>query len=77
MAPLTPFITERVWQDLVVPVTPDAPESVHLSSWPAADLSAIDPELSSRWCWSAGWWSWAAPPARSPASRPASRCRRR
>ncbi len=31
MAPLTPFITERVWQDLVVPVTPDAPESVHLA----------------------------------------------
>ena len=44
MAPLTPFITERVWQDLVVPVTPDAPESVHLSTWPEADLSAIDPD---------------------------------
>ncbi len=46
MAPLTPFITERVWQDLIVPVTPDAPESVHLSSWPEADLTVIDPELS-------------------------------
>ncbi|QKW05986.1 isoleucine--tRNA ligase [Streptomyces sp. NA04227] len=46
MAPLTPFVTERVWQDLVVPVTPDAPESVHLSDWPEADPSAIDPELS-------------------------------
>ncbi|WP_433571096.1 isoleucine--tRNA ligase [Streptomyces sp. CA-251247] len=46
MAPLTPFITERVWQDLVVPVTVDAPESVHLSTWPAADLDAIDPVLS-------------------------------
>lgn len=46
MAPLTPFITERVWQDLVVPVTPGAPESVHLAAWPEADLSAIDPELS-------------------------------
>src|SRR5690606_9003659 len=46
MAPLTPFITERVWQDLVVPVTPRAPESVHLSSWPEADLGAADPELS-------------------------------
>ncbi|MFI2213518.1 isoleucine--tRNA ligase [Streptomyces sp. NPDC020141] len=46
MAPLTPFITERVWQDLVVPVTPDAVESVHLSSWPAAELDAIDPVLS-------------------------------
>ncbi|MFD5556316.1 isoleucine--tRNA ligase [Streptomyces sp. NPDC127068] len=46
MAPLTPFITERVWQDLVVPVTPDAPGSVHLSTWPEADLDVIDPELS-------------------------------
>lgn len=46
MAPLTPFITERVWQDLIVPVTPGAPESVHLSAWPEADLSVIDPELS-------------------------------
>lgn len=46
MAPLTPFITERVWQDLIVPVTPGAPESVHLSVWPEADLSVIDPELS-------------------------------
>ena len=43
MAPLTPFITERVWQDLVVPVTPGAPESVHLSSWPEADLSVDRP----------------------------------
>jgi isoleucyl-tRNA synthetase len=46
MAPLVPFITERVWQDLVVPVTPDAPDSVHLASWPEADLEMIDPELS-------------------------------
>ncbi|RAG84526.1 isoleucine--tRNA ligase [Streptacidiphilus pinicola] len=46
MAPLTPFITERVWQDLVVPVVPDAPESVHLATWPVADASLIDPALS-------------------------------
>ncbi|WP_329151966.1 isoleucine--tRNA ligase [Streptomyces sp. NBC_01456] len=48
MAPLTPFLTERVWQDLVVPVTPDAPNSVHLSSWPVADKAAIDPALSAQ-----------------------------
>ncbi|HEX5568722.1 MAG TPA: isoleucine--tRNA ligase, partial [Streptomyces sp.] len=46
MAPLVPFITERVWQDLVVPVTPGAPDSVHLASWPVADLDAVDPDLS-------------------------------
>ncbi|MGP3970581.1 isoleucine--tRNA ligase [Streptomyces sp. 6N223] len=46
MAPLVPFITERVWQDLVVPVTPDAPDSVHLADWPEADMEMIDPDLS-------------------------------
>jgi isoleucyl-tRNA synthetase len=47
-APLTPFIAERVWQDLVRPVTADAPESVHLATWPIADESLIDPELSTQ-----------------------------
>ncbi|MFF3867608.1 isoleucine--tRNA ligase [Micromonospora sp. NPDC001898] len=46
MAPITPFITERVWQDMVVPVTPDAPPSVHLAPYPIADESLIDPALS-------------------------------
>ncbi|GAA4663669.1 isoleucine--tRNA ligase [Streptomyces youssoufiensis] len=48
MAPLVPFITERVWQDLVVPVDPDAPDSVHLATWPEADPALIDPLLSER-----------------------------
>ncbi|MCQ4045925.1 isoleucine--tRNA ligase [Streptantibioticus rubrisoli] len=48
MAPLVPFITERVWQDLVVPTTPDAPDSVHLSSWPTVDENLINPVLSAR-----------------------------
>ncbi|MGW3246336.1 isoleucine--tRNA ligase [Streptomyces sp. NPDC001070] len=46
MAPLVPFITERVWQDLIVPVTPGAPESVHLATWPAVDEALVDPALS-------------------------------
>ncbi|MCZ7430762.1 isoleucine--tRNA ligase [Streptomyces sp. WMMC1477] len=46
MAPLVPFVTERVWQDLVVPVTPGAPESVHLANWPVATPEAIDERLS-------------------------------
>ena len=48
MAPLTPFVTERVWQDLVVPVSPDAPPSVHLASFPVVDPALVDPSLSSR-----------------------------
>ncbi len=48
MAPLVPFITERVWQDLVVPTTADAPDSVHLASWPTVDASLLNPVLSTR-----------------------------
>ncbi|MFV0452343.1 MAG: DUF5915 domain-containing protein, partial [Propioniciclava sp.] len=46
MAPIAPFITERVWQDLVVAAVPGAPASVHLAGWPSADTAAIDPELN-------------------------------
>ena len=46
LAPLTPFITERVWQDVIRPVDPAAPESVHLASWPEYDESAVDADLS-------------------------------
>ena len=45
MAPLTPFVTERVWQDLFVASDPDEVSSVHLSSWPVADESQLNPEL--------------------------------
>ena len=46
LAPLTPFITERVWQDVVRPVDPAAPESVHLADWPAWTDADVDEELS-------------------------------
>jgi isoleucyl-tRNA synthetase len=48
MAPLTPFVTERVWQDLVRPVEPEAPESVHLAAFPVASPELRDPGLSAR-----------------------------
>jgi isoleucyl-tRNA synthetase len=46
LAPYVPFTAERLWQDLVVPVGPDAPDSVHLADWPAPDRAAADPALS-------------------------------
>ncbi|MPZ62046.1 MAG: isoleucine--tRNA ligase [Propionibacteriales bacterium] len=46
LAPVTPFVTERVWQEVVRPVTPDAAESVHLASWPSYDETAIDDTLA-------------------------------
>ncbi|NUT38227.1 MAG: isoleucine--tRNA ligase [Hamadaea sp.] len=48
LAPITPFVTERVWQDLVVPVSPDGPSSVHLADYPAADADLIDATLSAQ-----------------------------
>ena len=46
MAPLTPFITERVWQDMVRSVDESAPASVHLSQWPISEPADVDEELS-------------------------------
>ncbi|NLE97018.1 MAG: isoleucine--tRNA ligase [Propionibacterium sp.] len=45
MAPITPFVTERVWQDLFVATDPEGPQSVHLATWPELDESLIDEEL--------------------------------
>ncbi|MBB4684799.1 isoleucine--tRNA ligase [Amycolatopsis jiangsuensis] len=45
LAPITPFVTERVWQDLVVPAEPEAPLSVHLATYPVAEESLVDPAL--------------------------------
>ncbi|MCL2654063.1 MAG: class I tRNA ligase family protein, partial [Propionibacteriaceae bacterium] len=45
MAPLTPFVTERVWQDLFVSTDSGAPASVHLSAWPATDEALVDAGL--------------------------------
>jgi isoleucyl-tRNA synthetase len=46
LAPLTPFITERVWQDMVRPVDEQAADSVHLADWPTYAEADIDEELS-------------------------------
>ncbi len=43
LAPFVPFLTEEVWQRLVVAVDPGAEDSVHLAEWPAA--GAVDERL--------------------------------
>ena len=48
LAPLVPFITEQVWQELVRPTDAKAPTSVHLANWPIADQAAINAELGSQ-----------------------------
>ena len=45
IAPYTPFMAEMMYQNLVPAFYPEAPESVHLCDFPAADESFIDPAL--------------------------------
>jgi isoleucyl-tRNA synthetase len=46
LAPATPFISEELYQNLVVQVDADAPNSVHLSRWPVVNVARIDEQLS-------------------------------
>jgi isoleucyl-tRNA synthetase len=48
LAPITPFVTEVMYQNLVRSVDADAPESVHHTDWPPADLTAVDEDLLSQ-----------------------------
>ncbi|MDD1754807.1 MAG: isoleucine--tRNA ligase [Methanothrix sp.] len=45
MAPFTPFLSEAIYQNLVVGLNPNAPPSVHMCEWPKADASRIDKRL--------------------------------
>jgi isoleucyl-tRNA synthetase len=51
MAPITPFITERVWQDMFAATSDELPPSVHLAPWPRvpdrhSDGALVDDELA-------------------------------
>jgi len=48
LAPITPFVTEVMYQNLVRSVDADAPESVHHTDWPQADPAASDEALLER-----------------------------
>ena len=44
VSPVIPFLTENLWQTLVAGACPDAPQSVHLATWPEP-TGEIDLEL--------------------------------
>ena len=44
-APFTPFITDEIYQNLVVGLDKNAPESVHLCLWPEVNENEIDKTL--------------------------------
>ncbi len=48
LAPLVPFVTERVWQDLFAATSGELPDSVHLAAWPDVDGSLVDDDLADR-----------------------------
>jgi isoleucyl-tRNA synthetase len=48
MAPFTPFTSDYLWTLLQGDVAADAPDSVHLTDWPAVDEAAIDAGLAER-----------------------------
>jgi len=42
LAPILPFLADTVYQNIVVAgEVPDAPDSVHLTSWPTAELASL------------------------------------
>jgi isoleucyl-tRNA synthetase len=47
-APFTPFVAESIYQNLVVNVDEDTPESVHLADWPRTEDFMFDKELLSQ-----------------------------
>jgi isoleucyl-tRNA synthetase len=46
MAPMVPFITEHVWQEMIRNLEPSEFESVHLANFPVSNASKIDEKLS-------------------------------
>ncbi len=44
-APMIPFMTEEIYQNLVRTVDKSAPESIHLCDYPVCDEAKVDPEL--------------------------------
>ena len=44
-APMIPFMTEEIYQNIVVKVDPSAPESIHLCDYPKANEAHVDKEL--------------------------------
>ena len=46
LAPFTPFLAEELYQNLVRSISTEAPDSVHLADFPAADVTKIVKQLT-------------------------------
>ena len=45
VAPVLPFCTEKMYENLVLNLNPEAPESVHLCDYPSFDVDLIDEDI--------------------------------
>ena len=48
LAPFMPFITDKIYQNLVRSHNNQSPKSVHLGDWPTSNKNLVDPNLSSQ-----------------------------
>ena len=48
LAPFMPFITDKIYQNLVRSHNNKSPKSVHLGDWPISNKNLVDPNLSSQ-----------------------------
>ena len=48
LAPITPFITEKIYQEIFRKNMLNAPESIHFTTWPKIESDLIDQELEKR-----------------------------
>jgi isoleucyl-tRNA synthetase len=48
MAPVLPFLSEAMYQNLMVAAVPQRPDSVHLTAWPADEMAAMRDEALER-----------------------------
>ena len=48
LAPFTPFVADIMYRNLVADRVDDAPDSVHLTSWPKANESLVDEDAMNR-----------------------------
>jgi isoleucyl-tRNA synthetase len=55
LAPFTPFLADRLWQDLVVSQDPDAPVSVHLATSRSPTRRGATIPCATRWRPPAAW----------------------
>ena len=76
VAPFVPHLADAMWRNLVVAIDEEAPDSVHLASFPSRIAGRHDPASMTPSRWRDASWGSATPRAPRRSCAPASRCAR-